>query len=102
MMNLFEETELFNGGVKKYINFQLSDTELRLWQHFFGKSYAEVHPGSSACGRCMIKWLQIHAWTPMLLEIKAAVEKTTKISFDRVLLNLYRDGKDSVAMGACY
>ncbi|WP_285009609.1 alpha-ketoglutarate-dependent dioxygenase AlkB family protein [Pedobacter faecalis] len=38
-----------------------------------------------------------HPWTPMLLEIKATIEEITEISFDRVLLNFYRDGKDSVA-----
>jgi alkylated DNA repair dioxygenase AlkB len=38
-----------------------------------------------------------HQWTPPLLEIKQAVENACGISFDRVLLNLYRDGKDSVA-----
>ncbi|MOA05993.1 hypothetical protein D3C78_1256090 [compost metagenome] len=34
-----------------------------------------------------------HEWTPVLLEIKASVEKITNIRFDRVLLNLYRNGK---------
>ncbi|TCD03201.1 alpha-ketoglutarate-dependent dioxygenase AlkB family protein [Pedobacter psychroterrae] len=38
-----------------------------------------------------------HEWTPTLLEIKATVENITEIKFDRVLLNVYRDGRDSVA-----
>lgn len=36
-------------------------------------------------------------WTPPLLEIKEKVEKQCGISFNRVLLNYYRDGNDSVA-----
>ena len=36
-------------------------------------------------------------WTPVLLEIKEKVEAACGISFNRVLLNYYRDGNDSVA-----
>lgn len=36
-------------------------------------------------------------WLPELLEIKERVQLSTGISFDGVLLNLYRDGRDSVA-----
>jgi alkylated DNA repair dioxygenase AlkB len=38
-----------------------------------------------------------HSWTPDLLEIKNKIEKEAKVNFTSVLLNLYRDGKDSVA-----
>jgi len=38
-----------------------------------------------------------HPWTPELLEIKRKIEKEAKVVFSTVLLNLYRDGKDSVA-----
>lgn len=38
-----------------------------------------------------------HSWTPDLLEIKNKIEKEAKVNFSSVLLNLYRDGKDSVA-----
>lgn len=34
-------------------------------------------------------------WTPLLLEIKIKVEQSTAQKFTSVLLNLYRDGKDS-------
>lgn len=37
-----------------------------------------------------------NAWTKELLEIKARVEKAAETSFNSVLLNLYRDEKDSV------
>jgi alkylated DNA repair dioxygenase AlkB len=35
-------------------------------------------------------------WTPELLFIRERVEKETQIKFNSVLLNLYRNGKDSV------
>jgi alkylated DNA repair dioxygenase AlkB len=36
------------------------------------------------------------AWTAVLLEIKRSVEKLSEARFNSVLLNLYRDGNDSV------
>lgn len=42
-------------------------------------------------------YLEPEPWTPALLEIKAAVEKKAKVEFNSVLINKYRDGKDSVA-----
>jgi len=36
-------------------------------------------------------------WTPELLELKKIVELSSGITFNSVLLNYYRDGKDSVA-----
>ncbi len=36
-------------------------------------------------------------WTPVLLTIKKRIEEIAKISFNSVLINFYRDGKDSVA-----
>jgi len=36
------------------------------------------------------------AWTPVLLDIKQKVEALTEARFNSVLLNLYRDGQDSV------
>ncbi|HEY9615288.1 MAG TPA: alpha-ketoglutarate-dependent dioxygenase AlkB [Microcoleaceae cyanobacterium] len=35
-------------------------------------------------------------WTPTLLELKATVESVSNIHFNSVLLNLYRDGNDSM------
>jgi len=116
-MNLFEETALFDGGIKKYIDFNLPDTELRLWQHFFSKTEADSYfktlfsevPWQQRMRKMYDKMVldprltayyggeNGHQWTPALLEIKASIEKVTEISFDRVLLNLYRNGKDSVS-----
>jgi len=36
-------------------------------------------------------------WLPALLYIKSRVEEIAKFSFNSVLLNLYRDGRDSIA-----
>lgn len=40
------------------------------------------------------------AWTPTLLEIKSRIEIIAAITFNSVLLNYYRDGRDSVAWHA--
>lgn len=37
------------------------------------------------------------AWTPELLELKHSVERETGLEFNAVLLNLYRNGNDSVS-----
>lgn len=59
---------------------------LTAWYGDEGKSYTysgiEQHPES---------------WTPILSRIKERVEETAEITFNSVLLNLYRDGKDSVS-----
>jgi alkylated DNA repair dioxygenase AlkB len=36
------------------------------------------------------------AWTPLLLELKALAEEQAVVGFNSVLLNLYRDGQDSM------
>lgn len=36
-----------------------------------------------------------HKWSPLLMSIKEKVEKTTEVIYSTVLLNYYRDGKDS-------
>ena len=37
-----------------------------------------------------------HPWTPELLSIKSKIEEKAAVTFTSVLLNLYRNGKDSV------
>lgn len=44
--------------------------------------------------------LQPEAWTPLLLNIKAAVEAVAEHSFNSVLLNYYRSGQDSMGYHA--
>ena len=116
-MNLFGETALFDGGIKQYTDFKLPDTELRLWQHLFDKATADHYykvllkesPWQQYTRKMYDKVIPDprltayyggkngHPWTPLLLEIKQAIEVHTEIEFDRVLLNLYRNGKDSVS-----
>jgi alkylated DNA repair dioxygenase AlkB len=40
--------------------------------------------------------LPMQAWTPLLLQIKSAIEDATGASFNSVLLNFYRDQHDSM------
>ncbi len=40
------------------------------------------------------------AWTPLLAEMRAQIEAATGATFNAVLLNLYRDGSDSMGMHA--
>ncbi|MCP5419661.1 MAG: alpha-ketoglutarate-dependent dioxygenase AlkB [Gammaproteobacteria bacterium] len=37
-----------------------------------------------------------HPWNEVLLELKARIEPTAEVGFNSVLLNCYRDGRDSV------
>lgn len=41
-----------------------------------------------------------HGWTPRVAALKAAVEATTGARYNSVLLNLYRDGHDSMGLHA--
>lgn len=41
--------------------------------------------------------LQPHPWTKELMEIKAVIEPVCEVVFNSVLLNLYRDGNDSIS-----
>ena len=40
------------------------------------------------------------AWTPALLEVKRRVEEASGAAFNSLLLNRYRDGRDSIGMHA--
>lgn len=40
---------------------------------------------------------QVNEWSPELIRLKEKIEKFTGYTFNSVLLNLYRDGNDSVA-----
>lgn len=41
-----------------------------------------------------------HLWTKELLELKEKIEEEARVTFTSVLLNLYRDGKDSMSWHA--
>jgi alkylated DNA repair dioxygenase AlkB len=116
-MYLFDTTALFDEGKKRYTDFQLPDTELKLWEQYFPKDISDnyfqtllaVSPWKQHMRKIYEKLVpdpRLIAryggsdgleWTPTLLEIKSKVEETIGITFNRVLLNYYRDGNDSVA-----
>lgn len=116
-MLLFEDTALFDEGKKRFQQFDLPNTDLRLWEQFFTKADSDHYFRTL---KANTPWQQRNRqmydkvvadprltafyggpdgreWTPELLAIKAGVEAECGIHFDRVLLNYYRDGNDSVA-----
>jgi alkylated DNA repair dioxygenase AlkB len=116
-MLLFDETALFDEGKRRYTKFDLPGTELRLWEQFFARGESdhyfrllkETTPWQQRTRKMYDNWVldpRLTAWygganglewTPTLLDIKARVEEQSGIAFNRVLLNFYRDGNDSVA-----
>jgi alkylated DNA repair dioxygenase AlkB len=116
-MNLFDDTALFDEGRKRYTDFHLPDAELKYWEQFFSKTESDNYfnmllassPWQQRTRKMYDKMvldprltayyggLNGHEWTGDLLRIKSKVEEACGIIFDRVLLNLYRDGNDSVA-----
>jgi alkylated DNA repair dioxygenase AlkB len=116
-MNLFEEVALFDTGRRRYQDLSLPDADLRLWEQFFSRQDADLYfkalkegtPWQQRKRMMYDKWVldprltcyyggeNGQPWTPMLEEIKGCVEQACGISFNRVLLNYYRDGNDSVA-----
>jgi alkylated DNA repair dioxygenase AlkB len=116
-MLLFDETALFDEGKKGYTSFDIPDAELRLWEQFFTRGESddyfrvlkETTPWQQRKRMMYDKWVidpRLTAyyggprgleWTDVLLAIKARVEAEVGIAFNRVLLNYYRDGNDSVA-----
>jgi alkylated DNA repair dioxygenase AlkB len=116
-MMLFDETALFDEGKKRFTQFELPDADLRLWEQFFSRHEADKYfrllkdatPWQQRERKMydrMVLDPRLTAyyggangleWTPLLEAIKAGVEAECKLSFNRVLLNYYRDGNDSVA-----
>lgn len=116
-MNLFDDIVLFDEGKKRYQVFDLPDAGLQLWEQFYSKAesdqyYQHLLHNSPWQQRRRPMYDKVVPdprltayyggekglpWTATLLEIKAHVEKQAGIVFNRVLLNYYRDGNDSVA-----
>ena len=116
-MNLFGDIALFDEGKQRIVDFQLPGTELKLWELFFSRqesnSYYQRLKESTPWQQRMRKMYdkvvpdpRLTAyyggvngleWTPDLLSIKRKIEAECRVEFDRVLLNYYRDGNDSVA-----
>jgi len=117
MLGLFDEKLLFDPGKKMLRRFGLGREELVLREQFFDKAVAdqlysllmEQTPWHQHRRKMYDKmvldprltaWYGLstpNSWTPSLLSIKKKVEASCNIIFDGVLLNLYRDGKDSVS-----
>jgi alkylated DNA repair dioxygenase AlkB len=117
MMKLFEDVDLFDEGERRFVEFLLPETRLELREQFFTRQESdfyfkllqETSPWQQGMRKMYDKVVADprltayyggpngHEWTPELLAIKAKVESACGIEFNRVLLNYYRDGKDSVA-----
>ncbi|MBP1650630.1 MAG: 2OG-Fe(II) oxygenase [Bacteroidetes bacterium] len=116
-MLLFEDNELFDQGKVRYINYALPDTTLELREQFFPKNESDHYfkllkentPWKQHNRKMYDRILpdpRLIAyyggengleWTQELLDIKMKVEAACGVYFNRVLLNHYRDGNDSVA-----
>lgn len=116
-MNLFDDIALFDEGRKRFVDYRLPDATLQLWEQFFTKEesdgyfkeFLDTTPWQQRTRKMYDKvipdprLIAYHggnkglAWTPSLLVIKEKVEAISGITFNRVLLNYYRDGNDSVA-----
>lgn len=123
-MTLFSDTELFTTGSSGKIVYDLPDCELILIDNFFSKTESDrfyeklLHQtkwreyememfDKIVTAPRMISWYEDKDnpgadqkgpdWTYDLLTIRGRVEKETEVDFNSLLLNLYRDGNDSVA-----
>jgi len=121
-MILFEEKELFTTGSGIQKNFNLPGLELMLLETFIPKTEADFYYShllkvtpwreyqmpmydKIVTAPRMVAWYgsseesseNALAWTPELLALKEKVENETGLEFNAVLLNLYRNGSDSVA-----
>jgi len=118
-MTLFQDTEIFTSGRGGKKIFDLPDTDLMLIDNFFTKEESDFYYNTflnqtkwreyemeifdkKVTAPRMISWhedknAEASTFTPDLLDIKKRVENETEIDFNAVLLNLYRNGKDSVA-----
>ena len=121
-MLLFEEIDMFSIGSDIRKTFDLPDLGLMLYEGFIPKAEAdryykqllEATPWREyqmpmydkvVTAPRMIAWYGTEdeagesalPWTPELLELRRRVERETGLEFNAVLLNLYRNGNDSVA-----
>jgi len=121
-MTLFNDIDLFTSGTGGRKTYDLPDLELMKYDGFIPKEEADSYYyallyntpwheyqmpmyDKVVTAPRMIAWYgeqeetgeSALPWTPELLELRGKVEKETGISFNAVLLNLYRNGNDSVA-----
>ena len=74
------------------------------WQHDFITLFGKTHPQprlTAFYGTADLSYsysnikMNANSWTSALLNLKNEIEKVAACNFNSVLLNLYRDGKDS-------
>jgi len=73
-------------NIQKIYDKTVQTPRLTAWYGDANKSY---HLGGNE--------FMVNQWSPELLNLKKKIEKATGYHFNTVLLNLYRDGNDSVA-----
>lgn len=97
-LNQQEAKELFEHSIK---NTPWQQDEITL----FGKTHLQPRltafygSGNLSYSYSNIK-MTAHSWTPILLALKNAVEKIAESTFNCLLINYYRDGKDSMGWHA--
>ncbi|MFP9097736.1 alpha-ketoglutarate-dependent dioxygenase AlkB family protein [Flavobacterium sp. RHBU_24] len=121
-MTLFNDTDLFTVGNSPKRYFDLPDLHLMQFDGFIPKEDADHYYtmllqdtpwkhyqmpmyDKMVTAPRMIAWYgeqeesgeSAQPWTPALLQLRQKVEQETGLKFNAVLLNLYRDGNDSVA-----
>lgn len=121
-MTLFNDTDLFTVGSMPKKEYDLPDLELMQYDGFIPKEEADsyytmlLHTtpwreyempmyNRIVTAPRMVAWYgapdeageKALPWTPELSALREKVEKETGMQFNAVLLNLYRNGNDSVA-----
>ncbi|MEL6319061.1 MAG: alpha-ketoglutarate-dependent dioxygenase AlkB [Cyanobacteria bacterium J06626_14] len=104
-----------NADVRLYPNFFLPEESDRLFQHLldeipwrqdyitlYGKTVplprkTAWHGDDGASYSYSGIDLDPEPWTPALLEVRTRIEDAVEVSFNSVLLNLYRHGRDSMS-----
>ncbi len=121
-MTLFEDTEVFTTGKGGKKTFDFPDLDLLLIDNFFSKEESDHYYNillrntfwqeyempmydKTVTAPRMVSWYDnandtdkktYSNWPEELLTVKERVENETKINFNAVLLNLYKNGKDGV------
>lgn len=90
-----EESDFFFEYLLKNINWQ--QDKIRMYNKYIdiprlNAWYGEANKNYSYSGIPM----KPNPWLPQLVEIKNRIEPTANVKFTSALINLYRDGKDSV------
>lgn len=115
-MILFDDTDMFSSGTKGTKIFEAPDADLMLIDSFFTKEesdnyytillnhtiwheYEIAMYDKTVTAPRMVCWYDENDsnWPIELMIIKNRVEEETKMQFNAVLLNLYRNGKDGVS-----